>query len=307
MGKIKFSSIALAEVFLFIVLLIFPGTLKAQQKPLKVGTKNFSEQRILGQIIVDYLGAHGVDCILSDITGRTDLLRYALKNGTIDIYMEYTGTALSTFLGHNQKITDREKSYQTAKELDLKENGIVWLPCMPFNNTYCFLMTRKAAMQRNIFTISELFNALKRNPNQFKLGVTYEFNCRPDGVKAISNQIGKPIPTNRIFTRENINAVYKMLNNNGVDVAVGFSTSGEIRKYRLMVLQDDVGFFPAYFPAPTVRKETAAQHPELAPLFQKLSKHLDQKSIRLLNYEVDIKKKNLKEVVKKWLNSKGLI
>ncbi|MFZ7126192.1 MAG: glycine betaine ABC transporter substrate-binding protein [Desulfobacterales bacterium] len=278
----------------------------AADKELVVGSKNFTEQRILSDIMIQLLEKHGFETVDKTGLGGTLVARTALENRQIDIYMEYTGTALVTMLKEKEVITDPQECYDFVKKADLERNGLVWLPMMPFNNTYCLMMRKDDAEAKGIKTLSDLSAYVKANPDAIRFGTNEEFYARPDGYKPLQQKYDFKFPRDKII-KMTPGLLYKALNEEQIDVAMGFATDGRIKGFDLLVLEDDQNFFPVYNPAPVVKKEIADKYPELESIFSELAKHLDTQSMTDLNYAVDGEHKAVKEVVSEWLKGAGLI
>ncbi len=277
----------------------------AAEKKMVVGSKAFTEQRLLGQIMIQILEKNGFKVEDKTGLGGTLVVREALVNKQIDICMEYTGTGLITILKAPQPITDPVKCYEEVKMLDAK-NGLVWLPFIPFNNTYCLMMRRADAEKLNIKSISDLSKYANANPGKIAFGLNAEFYSRPDGYKPLQAAYDFKFPEDKIIKMDP-GLLYKALKEGQVEVSMGFSTDGRIREFDLIVLQDDKVYFPVYNPCVVVRKETLDAHPELATIFAPLSQKLDTKAITELNFQVDGEKKSAKDVAKEWLTKAGLL
>lgn len=275
-------------------------------KELTIGSKQFTEQIILGKMMIVYLEANGFTCKDSTGLGGTMVARKALEAGQIDMYMEYTGTGLITFLKHKEPITDPQKCYEVVREEDLEKNGLVWLPMMDFNNTYCLMMRKEDAKKKGIKTISDLSNYVKKNPKEISFGLNAEFYARPDGYRPLQKKYDFKFPRDKIRKMDS-GLVYKALKDKEVDVSMGFATDGRIAAFDFVVLEDDLNYFPVYNPAPVVQKETADKYPELASLFEKLGKKLDTEAMTTLNAQVDVDHVNAKKAVTDWLQKNGLL
>ncbi len=278
----------------------------AAEKKLVVGSKNFTEQQILGQIMIQLLQAKGFTCEDKTGLGGTLVARKALENGQIDIYMEYTGTALVTMLKEKKIITDPKECYAFVKKADLERNGLVWLPYMPFNNTYCLMMRKDDAAAKGIKTLSDLSAYVKAHPEEISFGTNEEFYARPDGYKPLQKKYDFKFSRDKII-KMTPGLLYKALQDGEVDVAMGFATDGRIKGMDLVVLEDDLNYFPVYNPAPVVRKETAKEYPELESIFSALAEKLDTQTMTELNYAVDGEHKSVADVAHDWLKSVGLI
>lgn len=303
MKQFKYLGMVLA-VFLAVTLYV-ESTVVAAEKKLVVGSKNFTEQQILGQIMIQLLQAKGFTCEDKTGLGGTLVARKALENGQIDIYMEYTGTALVIMLNEKKIITDPEECYALVKKADLERNGLVWLPYMSFNNTYCLMMRKDDAAAKGIKTLSALSAYVKANPDAIRFGTGPEFYARSDGYKPLQKKYDFKFPRDKIIKMDD-GLLYKALKDGQVDVAMGFATDGRI-KPDLVVLEDDLNYFPVYNPAPVVRKETAEEYPELESIFSALAEKLDTQTMTDLNYAVDSEHKSVADVAREWLKSVGLI
>ena len=302
----RFTSWGLGGVVFLVVALCAGSAAMAADKTLVVGSKNFTEQRILGQMMIQLLQAKGFKCEDKTGLGGTLVARKALENGQIDMYMEYTGTALVTMLKEKEVITDPKACYAFVKKADLERNGLVWLPYMAFNNTYCLMMRKDQAAAKGIETLSDLSAYVKNHPGEIAFGTNEEFYARPDGYKPLQVKYDFQFSRDKIV-KMTPGLLYKALVDKQVDVAMGFATDGRIKGFDLVVLEDDRQYFPVYNPAPVVKKEIAAKYPELEQIFAKLAEKLDTRIMTDLNYAVDGEHKSVEEVAGAWLKSAGLI
>jgi osmoprotectant transport system substrate-binding protein len=295
--------IAVLTVVLAAALVAGPA---AAEKQLVIGSKNFTEQRVLSEIMIQLLEHHGFKTVDKTGLGGTLVARTALENSQIDTYMEYTGTALLTILKEKEVITDPQACYDFVKKADLERNGLHWMPMMPFNNTYCLMMRKDLAAAKGIKTLSDLSAHVKSNPEGIRFGTNEEFYARPDGYKPLQEKYDFKFPRNKII-KMTPGLLYKALVDGEVDVAMGFATDGRIKGFDLVVLEDDLNYFPVYNPAPVFKKEVAAKYPELEGIFAKLAAKLDTAAMTQLNYAVDGEHKAVKDVVSAWLKGHGLI
>lgn len=203
-----------------ICLLSLPLTGMAAEKKLTIGSKQFTEQIILGKMMIVYLEANGFKCKDSTGLGGTMVARQALVADQIDMYMEYTGTGLVTILKQKEIITDPLECYDVVKKLDLEKNGLVWLSMMDFNNTYCLMMRRADAEAKKIKTISDLAAYVKAHPKDVALGINAEFYARPDGYKPLQKKYDFKFPKKKIKKMDS-GLVYKALKDGEVEVSMG--------------------------------------------------------------------------------------
>lgn len=274
-------------------------------KVVRIGSKEFTEQLLLGQITLQVLKDAGYSVVDRTGVAGSNKVRTALLDKEIDIYWEYTGTAWLSHLQHDKPITNSEECYKKVKEEDLA-NGIDWLPYAPINNTYTIMMRRSQAEQLGIHTLSELGAYLTANPGALSFAVDHEFTARADGLPGLETTYQFTLPEDKVIVMDNA-IVYKALKEEQVDIGMGFSTDGRIQAFDLVNLEDDLAFFPAYNPAPNLRVEFAQKNPEIVALLEKVAAKLDNNTIMQLNYLVDIEQKTPAEVAKDWLKTSGLV
>ncbi|MGH4118942.1 glycine betaine ABC transporter substrate-binding protein [Clostridium sp.] len=282
------------------------GTKSADEKvTVKVGSKEFSEQLLLGQMTILALEDAGYK--VEDNTGvaGSDKNRSALINKDIDVYWEYTGTAWQSHLQHDTPLTESQECYDKVKAEDAK-NGIDWLNYAGFNNTYTVMMKKTQADKLKIKTLSELGAYIKANPSKLKFAVDQEFTARADGLPGLEKTYGFKIAEANLLVMDN-GIVYKALKEDQADIGMGFSTDGRIKAFGLVNIEDDLAFFPAYNPAPNLRTEFVSENPEIVEILNKVSAKLTNENMTQMNYLVDIEQKETKAVAEEWLKSEGLI
>jgi len=311
MKKIRIftSIVVIAAIFMFSAFSSFspfsPLTCFAGDKKIVVGSKNFTEQRILGKMMIALLEKNGLEPVDKTGLGGTMAARKALLSRQIDIYMEYTGTALVAFFKH-EVITDPSLCYDTVKKNDYEENTLVWMLPLNFNNTYCLMMQREDSEKKGIKTLSDLSEYVKKHKSEVRFGTNEEFYARPDGYRPLQKTYGfKFIRKNIVKTAPSL--LYKALEKGQVDVAMGFATDARIKGFDLVALEDDKHYFPVYNPAPVVREETYLKYPELEKIFKKLVEKVNAEEMILMNHEVDGKGKSVDDAASEWLTKAGLL
>lgn len=269
----------------------------------RVGGKNFTEQLILSSMTTQYLKAKGIDATLTSGLGST-LMRQAMESGQLDVVWDYTGTALIVFNKVEEKL-DGPESYKRVKELDALK-GLVWLDASQVNNTYAFAMPKERA--GDIRTLSDYAEKMRADGEDKKhpLAVDMEFAARPDGLEPLKTAYKLP------FTRKDViqldpGLVYTALKNNQVDLGLVYTTDGRVKGFDLVLLEDDLHFFPPYNAAPVVRKAVLDAHPELAGLLNALAAKLDNAAMTDMNYKVDIDQQPVDKVAGDFLRGHGLI
>ncbi|MFC4766252.1 glycine betaine ABC transporter substrate-binding protein [Effusibacillus consociatus] len=268
-----------------------------------VGGKDFTEQHILSKITSIYLKEKGYDVKEASNMGST-VVRQALENGQIDLYWEYTGTSLVIY--NKQPVeTNPDVAYQKVKEKD-KEKNLVWLNKADFNNTYAIMMREQQANELGIKTISDLADYVKKNTDKIKFASNAEFYAREDGIKGLEKKYGFQFPPKNVVKMDT-GLLYNALKDGQIDVSVGFATDGRIKGFKLVTLQDDKLFFPAYNAAPVVRKEVLDKNKELSDLLNDVATRLSTETMMKLNHSVDVEHKDVAEVAREWLVSQKLI
>jgi len=290
--------------FLVATLAILAASCAPAGKVITVGSKEFTEQRLLGQMIKLVLEDAGWTVDDKTGLGGTMIARLALLEGDIDVYMEYTGTALLVHLGHEEPITDPDLCYDTVRDEDLSQNGIVWLQPSLFNNTYTLMMRRVHAEDLGIESISDLAAYVNDHPGELTFASGAEFQERPDGLPAVEATYGFEFQN---VVQMDVGLTYMALYEGDVEVAMGFATTGLISAFDLVNLEDDLYFFPVYNVAPTLRQAFVDQHPEVVDILNGIAPLLDAETMQRLNNEVDSEHRDLEEVAREWLVQVGLL
>lgn len=269
-----------------------------------VGGKNFTEQFILAKITSIYLNENGYEVEEATNMG-SEVLRQALESSQVDLYWEYTGTGLVNYLSQ-EPVASSEEAYDIVKEMDSSENGIEWLDMANLNNTYTLMMQEEKSEELGIHSIDELAEFVNNNPGELTFAANAEFASRPDGLAGVEEMYGFEFGGQNVV-RMDSGLTYQALKDGQVDVAMGFSTDSRILGFNLVGLEDNLGFFPAYNAAVTVRSEVLETYPELEELLAPLAELLDTETMTELNYLVDIEQENETEVATGWLTENGLI
>ena len=269
---------------------------------LTVGGKDFTEQFLLAEMTKQLLEKAGYKVEKKDGMG-TNIVRAALESGEVDLYWEYTGTALVTF----DKVTDRlspTDTYAKVKEMDAAK-GLVWLKPSQANDTYALAINGNDPHTKGLVTISDLAAAYRAGKTVV-MAPTAEFVKREDGLIGLQKMYDFKAGRANIKPME-IGLVYPALANGDVDVAVVGATDGRVASMNLTLLKDDKGFFPNYAMVPVVRKATLDAHPDLQGILEGLAAKLDDATMQHLNGEVDVKKKSIEDVSTAFLKQAGLL
>jgi osmoprotectant transport system substrate-binding protein len=268
-----------------------------------VGGKAFTEQQIMTAMTVALLKAKGYTPDRKAGMGSA-AVRQAMENGQIDVYWEYTGTALAVFNKITDKFDSADAAYKRIKEVD-GAKGIVWLNMSPANNTYAFAMNADDAKKRGIVTMSDYAKAVKADP-KLTFASNAEFYSRPDGLPGWQQTYGFEINRDNV-KRMDTGLVYQALKDRQVDSGVVFATDGRIPAFNFVVIKDDKNYAAPYNMTPVVRKEIADKNPKLVEALNALSAKLNNETMARLNASVDVDKKTPEEVAEAFLKQNGLI
>lgn len=276
----------------------------------KVGSKRFTEQEILGYLSYESLSENTDYDIVDEVKlGGTTTNFEALKSGDIDTYWEYTGTALLTLPPkHDEPVGDPQESYQIVKEEFNKEHDLTFLERAPFNNTYVLLANKDWSQDTGIESLSGLAQYIEEGNTDFKVILNAEFQERPDGWPGVAKHYGFEDKKGEVKV-QNVDSglIYQALGKGDGQVGVGFNTNPKIIKFDLMALEDDENFFPVYNPAPLVRNDTLDEAPDIKEPLNAIGPKLDTDTIRELNKRVSIDGENAQSVAKEFLSNNGLI
>ncbi|ODV44173.1 glycine/betaine ABC transporter substrate-binding protein [Cupriavidus sp. UYMMa02A] len=273
--------------------------------PVRVGGKNFTEQLILSSMTSQYLRAKGIGTELTAGLGST-LMRQAMENGQLDVVWDYTGTALIVFNKVEEKL-DAKQSYARVKSMDAAR-GLVWLEPSGINNTYALAMPKARAQASGVTTLSAFAEKMRKGGEDARhpFAVDMEFAARPDGLEPLKALYKLPFARRDVIQLDP-GLVYTALKNDQVDLGLVYTTDGRVKGFELVLLEDDLHFFPDYSAVPVVCKAALDKHPELATLLNALSAKLDNASMTEMNYQVDIGQQPADKVAADFLRSHGLI
>ena len=305
--KQRFFKVVLIALVLSAVALISAtpdAAFAASKGKFTVGSKEFTEQLVLGHMVTLIMADAGYDVVAKVPLGGTNIVRQALVSKQIDGYIEYTGTASTVFFKETRPLNGKE-TYDLVRDTDAKD-GIVWLPPMTFNNTYCLMMRRAQADELGIKSMSDLAKYVSDNPGKLKITSNNEFFARPDGLPKMIKTYGFKLDITTV-TQMDSGLIYLALKDAKIDVGLGFTTDGRIRAYDFVALADDKEMFPTYNPCMVVHKSFLDKDPDIAPYFEKLGAVLDDAAITELNFLVAEKKEDPKKVAETYLKENKII
>ncbi len=273
---------------------------RVAENTVTVGSKDFTEQFIIAEIMAQLIEDR-TDLTVRRRTnlGGTMICHSALLRGDIDLYAEYTGTALTSILGRDV-IADPDVVYETVKEVYRQEYDAVWLEPFGFNNTYAMTVREEFAAEHDLQRISDL----EPLADELDAGFTAEFAVREDGYPKMAETYGFTFRSTRDMDSS---LMYRAIAREQVDIISAFATDGRIAAYDLRVLEDDRGFFPPYYAAPVARGAVLEQYPEVTETLNTLAGLIDNETMRRLNQEVDEEGRDPVAIARDFLLTQGLI
>jgi osmoprotectant transport system substrate-binding protein len=287
-----------------------PGTGVPYTPPIDIGTKNFTEQFLVGNLMALLLEDRGFDVQLKTGMSST-VLREAMENGSLDLCMDYTGTQWLSYTGHEFKGESPEEMYEKTKLSDA-ENGLIWLDPIWCNNTYAIAVKRKFSESNNITTLSDFADYVNEKGGEVPFASDFEFYSRPDGILGLQLHYGFAFKPDAIVTVLPGLTFEQLVQDRSV-AAMVFGTDANVVKYDLVVLQDDKNFWPPYDLAPYVRKEVLDANPDMEAVLNELVGAFPdypagaRAEMTQLNAKVDIDLMEPEEAAEQWLKEKGLI
>jgi glycine betaine/choline ABC-type transport system substrate-binding protein len=256
-----------------------------------VGSKDFTEQVILGEMLSQLIEQNTSLKVQRKLNlGDTLVCETAMRAGDIDLYVEYTGTALTAVFKQPVLLDSNEVNARVAASY--AATGRTMLAPLGFNNTYVILVRGDDARRLGLKTISD---AAKQTPN-WRAGFGSAFLDREDGYKGLAQTYGLKFAESPLAM--NLSLTYRALAERQVDLIAGDATNGLIAKLDLFALEDDRRYFPPYHAVPVARTETLNRHPELRALIERLAGKVNDQEMRQMNYEADVERRDAGLIVK---------
>lgn len=277
------------------------GATKAwsQAKPIRVGSKNFTESIVVANMIADVIEAAGFKVERKLQLGGTGVIHQALVNADIDVYPEYTGTALLVQLKLPVE-NDPAKVYATVRKEYAERFKLAWAETLGFNDTYALAMKRSEAEKRKITSISDLVP----QSGELRFGGSQEFLVRPDAIPGLEKTYGLKFKEKRGMDP---GLVYQAIGTDNSDVISVFTTDARIKAQDLKVLQDDKMFFPPYYLTAVMRQDALDANKGLLEAINRLGGKFTENEMIQVNAAIDLDKRPAAEVSKEWLKKKGII
>jgi len=286
---------------LLIAALLLPACAPSHSGRIVIGSKNFTESFILGELMAQQIEAHtSLKVDRRFYLAGTYICHQAVLAGRIDIYPEYTGTALTAIL-KQQAAGDKADVYQRVRSEYERRFGLTLGPAFGFNDTFAMEIRGEDARRLNIKTLSQAAAFAPR----WRAGFGYEFMERPDGYRGLAAAY-------RLHFAENprlmdLGLLARALRDRQIDLAAGNATDGLIPALDLFVLEDDRHYFPPYEAVPVVREQVLKEHPEVSQALAGLAGKISDQEMQQLNYSVDGQHRDVKQVASEFLRGKGLL
>ncbi|MBF6177614.1 glycine betaine ABC transporter substrate-binding protein [Nocardia otitidiscaviarum] len=272
-----------------------------------VGSKDFTEQIVLGYLIEFALSAAGAQVRdLTNIVGSNSL-RAAQERGQIDIAYDYTGTGWINYLGNETPVPGSREQFEAVRDADLAAHGMVWAAMAPMNNTYAIATSARTAEETGVRTLSDYAALVAADPAAAATCVGTEFNVRQDGFPGMTRTYG--IDAGRVPKQIVQDALVYQAVADARQCRFGSvaATDGRIPALDLRLLTDDRGFFPQYNAALVMREDFATAHPEVIEVLTPISRLLTNETITELNRQVDVEGREPAQVAREWMAERGFV
>jgi glycine betaine/choline ABC-type transport system substrate-binding protein len=267
---------------------------------LVIGSKNFTEQTVLAELLAQHLESKlAVEVERRVNLGGTLICHEAVKAGQIDLYVEYTGTALTAVL-HQESSSDPVEVRRRVQEGYAKQFGLEVTEPLGFDNSFAIVIRGEDARRLNVRTLSEA----AAPATQWRAGFGYEFMERPDGYPGLARTYGLKFANAPLLM--DLGLLYRALEDKQVDVVAGSATDGVIAARGFVVLEDDKHYFPPYEAVPVVNREALERHPALRGILGALGGKITAEEMRKLNYAVDGDQRDVKDLVREFLAARKL-
>jgi osmoprotectant transport system substrate-binding protein len=283
-----------------VVTLAFLTSCHAPKPQIVIGSKFFTEQIVLAELLAQHIEARtGIHVARKTNLGGTLLVHKAMQAGQVDLYVEYTGTALNAVLNESPT-RDSSAVYQRVKQLYGQRFNFEVTEPLGFENTFAMVIRGDGAQQLHLQRMSDLVPIAPR----WRIGVGFEFLERSDGFKGWSERYGLHFAQQPSVM--DLGLIYRALQDHKVDIVAGNSTDGVIDSLHLVILQDDRHYFPPYDAVPIVRQATLEKFPELRGALTDLAGQVSGPDMRHLNYLVDAEQRDVAVVVREFRQSHNL-
>ncbi len=288
------TAIAIGTAAVMAVVVLASVLTPSRSDAIVIGSKNFTEQVVLGELLAQTLERRGIPVTRRLNLGGTFICDRAMLSGDIDMYVEYTGTALTAIL-KQPVLKDPDVILANLRDA-YSRRGLSVLAPLGFNNTFAILVRRGDAEARGLRTIGDL----RAMAAEWRPGFGYEFAERADGYAGLSSAYGLRFAGQpRVME---LDLVYRALASGQVDVIAGDATSGLINALDLAMLADDRGYFPPYHAVPIVRSAVLLRRPDIGNALAQLAGRISEESMRAMNSAVDVDHRDVAATVREFLS-----
>jgi len=296
MGKLLKNAILIMTIMVFVAC----GKKENEVETIKIGHKNYTEARVLGQLFAVMIENHTDYKTDVKELGGTKIAFEALKSGDIDLYPEYSGTAYSALLKESG-LKDPKQVHKLVKDRLKAENNLDYLNPLGYNNTYTLAVRAETAEKYNLKTFSDIAKV----SGELVIGATMEFLEREDGMLGLK----KTYPGMKFKEEKGLDGGlrYTAIKDGKIDAADAFSTDGKLIAHKLVILEDDKNFFPPYYVAPLLNGEFAKAHPDVVEAIGKLSGQINEKEMQSMNYRAAEEGIPGRVIAEEFLKKKGLL
>lgn len=292
-------------------LMVGPGSIQPtaglEGVQITVGSKEYTEQVILGYILQFALAAAGAD--IRDLTGivGSRSTREAQLSGQVDVAYEFTGNAWINYLGHEKPIPDTRAQFEAVRDEDLARNDMIWLEPGPMDDTYALAASKRIIEQTGVRTLSDYAELVRTNPAAARTCVDTEFRARQDGFPGMAAAYDFD-PAQAQTPILQVGIIYQATaDGTQCDFGEVFTTDGRVAALDLVVLTDDRQFFAHYNPSVTMKRDFFEAHPEIAEVTAPVTAALTNEEIIELNKQVDVDGRDPSVVARDWMVGKGFV
>ena len=280
-------------------------------QPVRVASKIDTEGSLLGQLIIQTLGAGGIATENRLQLGNTKIVRTALIAGEVDIYPEYTGNGAFFFSDEkNPAWKSARAGFERVKALDAQQHRLFWLEPAPANNTWAIAVRKDLAAANRLASLRDLARWLGAG-GQFKLAASAEFVERSDALPAFQSAYGFKLRQDQILTLAGGDTAVTIKaaaqQTSGVNAAMAYGTDGPLAALGLVILDDPLAVQPVYAPAPVVRADVLARLPQIRELLAPVFRTLDTATLQTLNARIALEGQDARQVAAAYLRAKGLV
>jgi len=288
------------SALLFGVLFLFGCGSSATNRPLVIGSKNFTEQVILAELLAQHIESKlNVTVERRPNLGGTLICHEAVRSGAIDLYVEYTGTALTAVLNATSAV-DATDVLQRVREAYAMQFGLEVTEPLGFDNSFAIVVRGDDARRLGVRTLTDA----ARVAGGWRAGFGYEFMERPDGYPGLARVYGlKFAEAPKLM---DLGLLYRALEQKQVDVVAGSATDGVIAARDFVVLEDDKHYFPPYEAVPVVNPKAFERYPQLRTILNGINRRIAADEMRRMNYAVDGDHRDVRDVVREFLATKKL-